>query len=361
MRGVYIHIPFCKSICSYCDFCKFIYNSSWVNKYLSVLSNEIDEYYDNEEVKSIYIGGGTPSILDKNQLSTLGNIIKKFNLSSNIEFTFEINVNDITDELLSSLYSMGVNRLSIGVESFNNENLKYLNRKHTRKEISNNIKKCRSYGFDNISIDIIYALPNESISTVKKDIKEALRLKTEHISTYSLIIEDNTVLGVKKVKPIDEDTDAKMYNIVKRILRKNNYIHYEVSNFSKEGYSSIHNMIYWDNQEYYGFGLGASGYIDNIRYTNTRSFNSYLIGKYRKEELFISKRETMENEIMLGLRKIKGIDIKDFFLKYNINIQDEFNITDLIKEKLLVLDGSMLRISEDNIYIMNEIINMIIS
>ena len=359
MRSVYIHIPFCSSICSYCDFCKILHDDIWASEYLINLEKEIVKYYDNDEIRTLYIGGGTPSTLNIANLHRLMQTIKIFNIKYLEEFTFEMNVNDITEEKLKILKDSGVNRISIGVESFNKYNLKYLNRKHTKEEINNSINLAKQY-FDNINVDLIYALPIESMITLKKDIKELLKLNVPHVSTYSLIIENNTVLGVKKTKPISEDDDYEMYKYITKKLRKKGYIHYEVSNFAKEGFESKHNLTYWDNNEYYGFGLGAHGYIDGVRYENTRSFNTYLKGDYRFNEVVLSQRETMENEIILGLRKLEGIDIKKFFDRYNTNVQEVFNITPLIKQGLLKLEGQMLMIPESKIYIMNEILNKIL-
>lgn len=359
MRSVYIHIPFCKSICSYCDFCKFLHEEVYASEYLNELSKEIDKYYDNDKIRTLYIGGGTPSVLSLNNLKKLFEITKKFDTSLLEEFTFEMNIDDITEEKLLLLKTNNVNRISIGIQSFNGINLKYLNRKHTKNEIIKNINLAKNY-FTNINVDLMFALPIETFSTLKKDVKEILKLDVPHISTYSLIIEQNTVLSHNKVKPIEEDLDYKMYSYILKELKKNNYNHYEVSNFAKEGYQSKHNLNYWQNNEYYGFGLGAHGFISELRYENTRSFNTYLKGNYRFNELVLSKREDMENEVILGLRKLEGINIVDFFNKYKINIQEEFNITPLLKNGLLKIKDNNIYIPEEKIYIMNTILNEIL-
>lgn len=359
MRSVYIHIPFCKSICSYCDFCKFLHEEVYASEYLNELSKEIDKYYDNDKIRTLYIGGGTPSVLSLNNLKKLFEITKKFDTSLLEEFTFEMNIDDITEEKLLLLKTNNVNRISIGIQSFNEINLKYLNRKHTKNEIIKNINLAKNY-FTNINVDLMFALPIETFSTLKKDVKEILKLDVPHISTYSLIIEQNTVLSHSKVKPMEEDLDYKMYSYILKELKKNNYNHYEVSNFAKEGYQSKHNLNYWENNEYYGFGLGAHGFISELRYENTRSFNTYLKGNYRFNELVLSKREDMENEVILGLRKLEGINIVDFFNKYKINIQEEFNITPLLKNGLLKIKDNNIYIPEEKIYIMNTILNEIL-
>ncbi len=359
MRSVYIHIPFCSSICSYCDFCKFLHDDIWAEEYLLHLEKEINKYYDNDIVKTIYIGGGTPSTLNIKNLNKLMEIVKIFKRVDNLEFTFEMNVNDITEEKLIILKNNGVNRISVGVESFNKNNLAFLNRKHNKKDIFNNINLLKKY-FDNINVDLIYALPIETLNVLKSDIKEILKLNVNHISTYSLIIENNTVLSVKNIKPIDEDKDSKMFKYIVKKLKSKGYKHYEVSNFAKPGFESKHNLNYWNNDEYYGFGLGSHGFISELRYENTRSFNNYLKDNYRVNELVISKKEDMENQVILGLRKLDGIDVKEFFDKYKENIQDIFNIKPLLREGLLKMNGNNIYIPEEKIYVMNYILNRII-
>lgn len=356
MKSVYLHIPFCKHICSYCDFCKMNYKKEWVVKYLEVLKEEVLEKYNGEVLKTIYIGGGTPSCLDNEDLQQLFEIVKIFKLDKTYEFTFECNVNDINEEILAILKENGVNRLSIGVESFNNNNLKTIERKHTFEEAIENIKLAKNLGFDNINVDLMYALPNETLATVKKDLTQILKLEVEHISTYSLIVEEHTKLKIQGIKPIDEDLDAKMYDYIVKKLKSKGYEHYEISNFALNGYESKHNLTYWNNEYYYGFGLGAHGYVHGFRYQNTRNLQDYLNKNYILEENILSKTQIMENEIMLGLRKTNGININEFFNKYELNIQDVFPIKALLKSKDLIYKNGYIFINPDKLYIMNEIL-----
>lgn len=356
MESVYIHIPFCKSICSYCDFCKLIYNGPWVTQYLNALVAEIRDKYLGEKVKTLYIGGGTPSCLKEKDLKYLMDIIKLFDLTELEEFTFECNLNDINEELLNVLKANGVNRLSIGIESFNEDNLKFMERNHTFLEAQENIKLCRSKGFDNINVDLIYGIPGESLKDLKKDLELILKLEPEHISTYSLIFEDNTKLSLKKMNPIPEELDASMYEMICDKLDSKNYIHYEVSNFCKKGKMSKHNWHYWSNLEYYGFGLGASGYVHGERYTNTRSLTKYLKGEFVLEAEILSKEDMMYNEVMLGLRKMEGINLKDFFRKYEVNLQEVFDLKEVLREEELLVDGEYLYVNPLYIYVMNEIL-----
>lgn len=355
ITSMYIHIPFCSNICSYCDFCKLYYNKDLVNNYLISLDNEIKSNYKNESLKTIYIGGGTPSALNIEELQKLFNILSQLKLSKNYEYTFECNIENITEEKLKLLKENKINRLSIGVQSFNQKILNFLERKYTKKDIINKINLAKKY-FKNINIDLIYAVPNQTLEDLENDLKEFIKLDITHISTYSLILEDNTKLKINKTEYIDEDLDSNMYNLIKKILKKNNFNHYEVSNFTKKGYESQHNLNYWNNNKYYGFGLGASGYINNIRYTNTRSINNYINKKYILETEVIDKITDIENEMILGLRKIKGINKQNFYNKFNSKINDYYNIEQLIKDKKIVETKNYLKIPEKFIYISNMIL-----
>ena len=360
MHSIYIHIPFCNSICSYCDFCKVLYNKEWVNKYLICLEEEIKNRYDNELTNTIYIGGGTPSSLDIEPLKKLMDICKIFNISDKYEFTFECNINDITEEKLEILKKNGVNRLSIGIESFDKKKLKFMERSSNYEEVLEKINLCRNLDFNNINVDLIYGIPGENLHTLKNDLKKMLTLDVEHISTYSLMVEDNTKIGIKGIKPIREELDSKMYKYIVKFLTNNGYEHYEVSNFCKHDKYSRHNLNYWQNKEYFGFGCGASGYIGNVRYTNTLSISKYLNKDIKNMEELLSLKDVMDNEIMLGLRLTKGINLQEFFNKYEVNLQEVYNIKPLLKNKELIYKDGNIFINPKYIYVMNEILIKII-
>ena len=278
IKSCYIHIPFCNTICSYCDFCKLLYNEKIVDSYLEHLEKEIRSIYKNEILDTIYIGGGTPSSLNLYQLDKLFNILNILKKSDNIEYTIECNFDSITIDKLKLFKKYGINRLSFGLESTIKNNLDILERNISKNMVRKTIKQCRSLGFNNINIDLMYAIPNENIIDLEKDIDFILSLDVEHISTYSLIIEEHTKLYINNTNYISEDLDYEMYKLICNKL--NNYNHYEISNFAKEGYYSRHNMCYWKNRKYYGFGLGASSYILDKRINNTKSINKYLEDKY---------------------------------------------------------------------------------
>ncbi len=355
-KAAYIHIPFCKTICSYCDFCKVFYNENWVKKYLECLKLEIEDNYNGEPLTSIYIGGGTPSSLNPKYLTSLFEIINMLNTQSVKEFTFECNLNDINRELLELLKSNGVNRLSIGIQSFHSEKLKYMGRNHTFLDAQNKINLCRSLGFHNINIDFIYGFSFETPKLLKKDLNQILALEPDHISTYSLIIEEGTILKVRNFERANDEQDANLYEIICKRLKKKKYIHYEISNFAKKGKESLHNLRYWKNLEYYGFGLAASGYLDKIRYTNTKSLTKYLKQEYSGEKELLSPRDIMDNHMMLGLRLTKGISIKEFESTYKIKLENAYPIKPLVKNGDLIIKKGNIFINPDKLYIMNEIL-----
>lgn len=356
VSSVYIHIPFCESICSYCDFCKFLKNDEWINSYLKELKKEVKTKYNNELIKTLYIGGGTPSSLNIDELNELFKIIKTFNLSNDCEFTFECNIENITEEKLKLLFQNGVNRLSIGVETFNPSFLSYLNRHHKNEDVFEKIAIAKKIGFKNINIDLIYALKNQTLTDLKYDLDCFFKLDIPHLSIYSLIIEEHTKLYNDNEKNISEDLDYKMYEYIVNTLKEHGYNHYEISNFAKPGFESKHNLIYWHNKNYYGFGLGASGYIGNTRYDNTKSFNNYLKGKYVLERHDLSYDEVISNEYILGFRMIKGINKKEYFLKYNKDIKEDLTILKLLKENKLMENDEYVFINPKDIYVSNNIL-----
>lgn len=356
MKSVYIHIPFCKTICSYCDFCKHLYNNENVEKYLIALENEIKDRYNEEELETLYIGGGTPSALSIKELKKLFNIIKIFKLKKLKEFTFECNIKDITEELIKLLIENKVNRLSIGIESFNKNKLKFMEREANFDDTKGKIEMIRKYGINNINLDLMYAIPNEKLKDLKKDLKQILKLKPEHISTYSLILEEYTKISINKVEPINEELELKMYNYIRNKLKKKKYKHYEISNFSLTGKESLHNLTYWNNEEYYGFGLSSHGYIDGIRYENTKNFNKYINEEFVHKQEIVGIKEKQENELMLGFRKVEGINLQCFYDKYGVNMQDIFPIKPLLKNKDLIYKNGYVYINPDKLYIMNEIL-----
>ena len=345
MKSVYIHIPFCNSICSYCDFCKMQYNNDWVDVYLDSLKEEVKTYYKGEKIRTLYIGGGTPSILSIDELNKLFEITNLFNIEELEEFTIECNIESITNE-----------KLSIGIQTFNPKYIKLLNRHHTNEEVLEKIELAKLVGFDNINVDLMYALPGETIEELESDVDEFLKLNVSHISCYSLMIEPNTKLFIEKYKPIDEDIDYEMYKYIEKRLTNREYIHYEISNYGKMGMESKHNLVYWNNEFYYGFGLSASGYLENYRYDNVKNKDKYNAHNYIKNIHKISDEDKMKYELILGFRKIKGINKKIFENKYAKDIHEVFNIKELLNKKMLEENEEYIFIPDEWIYKSNEIL-----
>lgn len=352
MKSCYIHIPFCEKICSYCDFCKMYYNEDKVNQYLNELESEIRSTYHNEEIKTLYIGGGTPSCLNIKQLKKLFDIIKIFKKSDDLEFTIECNFSNTSLEKLELFYKYGVNRLSFGIESISKKNLTLLERSEDITTIRSIISSARKVGFNNINVDLMYALPGETVDDLNQDLDFIFDLDIEHISCYSLIIEEHTKLGIKKVLNIDEDLDYEMYEVICKRMKDKGFKHYEISNYAKGNFYSRHNLIYWENEEYFGFGLGTSGFIGNRRYNNTRSLDNYLKGSYLLEEEILEKVDLVYYEIMLNLRKSDGINLDEIYDKYKVRL----DYSNLVRKGLLCLEENRLYIPEDKWYISNDII-----
>lgn len=352
---IYIHIPFCSHICSYCDFPKVLYNKKYINKYLESLELEIKKRYRDEEVVSIFIGGGTPTSLDIDELKRLLDITNLFNKKDNLEFTIESNIECLDVAKVRLLKKYNVNRVSLGVQSFNSKNLNTLNRYHDREQVFNVVSLLKKIGIFNISIDLIYGV-NDDITLLKKDIDSFLELDIPHVSCYSLIIEKNTIFGNYDRKYIDDNIEYEMYKYIEDTLTKNGYLHYEVSNYTKEGYRSIHNLNYWDNGEYYGFGLGAVSYLDNYRINNTRNLTKYIDGDYKLDKEYEDRNIRISNGLILGFRKIKGINIEEFNKRYDTDIINLYNVKELVRDNILVIKDGYISIDSKYLYMSNEIL-----
>ena len=357
IKGLYIHIPFCKSICSYCDFPKRLGDNELFDEYIDKLFLELDSY-ENElnNIDTVYIGGGTPNILNLNQLEKLFSKIKNILFKSK-ENTIELNPELITNDLCKLLNKYNFNRVSIGIESPDDKIIKFLNRHHKKEDIINSFKYLRNNNINNINCDLIFGIPNTNINDVKEDLSFILSLNPTHISYYDLIIEDRTLLSYlvknKKIEPLDPDLEADMYDYINKILKEAGYNHYEVSNYAKENFESIHNMIYWTYDDYIGIGMAASSKINNVRHTNQSTIKAYFeafCNEYDNLSIENQKTEFM----VLGLRMLKGISIKEYERLFKSSPFDDFKfINKLIDDGLLVLDNNYLRIPENKMFIAN--------
>ena len=320
-KCAYIHIPFCKSKCFYCAFTSTC-NLNLETGYVISLLKDIDTNYQNNELKTLYFGGGTPSLL---KIEHVKKIINKFKFEENPEITFEINPDNANIEYLIELKNCGINRLSIGIQTFNDDILKLIGRKHDSKTAISAVKNAQTAGFNNISVDFIYGLPNQNTGMFRQDLKTAKKLNIQHISLYGLKIEKNTVFENNLPENLpDDDRQADMYEAA--IDELNEYVHYEVSNFAKNtDFKSKHNINYWKNREYYGFGCAAHGYENGIRYANALNIKKYIESPLLREFGHTeTPEEKLQEEIFLGLRLSEGINTSEINNKFNIDFEKKY-------------------------------------
>ena len=357
IKALYIHIPFCEHICDYCDFTKLQYFTIFAKPYLKHLKEELDSYHIDHQLETIYVGGGTPTALEDDLFVELLKIIEPYT-SGVKEYTFECNPESLSDFKLSVMKEYGVNRLSIGVESTNDEILKSINRHHTYLDVKNAILRAKEYGFDNINVDLILGLPGSDLAQLKIDLDNLLSLGIQHLSCYSLTVHPNTVFFLKNISEPLSDQSREYYDLVHNNMKEHGFIHYEVSNWALPGRESKHNMVYWKNEQYYGVGLGASGYVGNVRYTNTRSITEYLKGKTRDTEEVVSMKDDIEYQIMLNLRTIKGLNLDEFKEKFGIDLlkAKEKEIQRMIDSGLLKQEGQNLIPTYEGMMVLDTII-----
>ena len=359
--SAYVHIPFCTQICYYCDFSKVFIKNQPVDSYLEHLIEEYDSY-DIKKLRTLYIGGGTPTALSAPQLAfLLEKLTDKLDLSYLEELTIEANPGDLDQEKIAVLKDSPVNRVSLGVQTFNDRMLKQIGRSHSEKDIYDNIANLKKAGFDNISIDLIYALPKQTMEDVKTNVAKAIALDIPHMSLYSLILENHTVFMNRmrrgKLPLPKEDLEAEMFDYIIAELEKAGFEHYEISNFSKPGFESRHNLMYWNNAEYYGIGAGASGYVDGVRYKNHGPIRHYLqaveAGNARVQEEMLTLKEKMEEEMFLGLRKKSGVSKKRFEEKFGISFEDQYGdiVSELTEQGLLVPDRDIVRMTKQGLFL----------
>lgn len=369
--GLYIHIPFCAKKCDYCDFKSFENKGNLIDEYIKWLNYEIKSIGESNKndftsnldslinLKTIYIGGGTPSFINSNYIKMLLETIKNnFQMDKNVEITIEVNPGTITREKLKDYKEAGINRLSIGSQSTIDRILKEIGRIHKYSDIINTYNLARSMNFNNINLDLMIGLPKQTIDDVISSINDILKMNPEHISVYSLILEEGTKFYEKWEKnelilPNDEE-ERSMYWTVKKMLEKAGYIHYEISNFSKPGFESKHNLDCWKQEEYIGVGVAAHSYTNNIRYSNINNIEQY-IQNYKNgselDNLVFHEKQNMQNKMkeymILGLRKIEGIHIQEFKRKFGNNPIMLFKkeLDKLVKEDLIEIDGDIIKLT----------------
>ncbi|WP_373760507.1 radical SAM family heme chaperone HemW [Streptococcus ferus] len=360
--SAYVHIPFCTQICYYCDFSKVFIKNQPVDTYLVKLMQEVD-YYELPALRTLYIGGGTPTALSAEQLDVLLTKLEaRLDLSQLQEFTIEANPGDLTAEKIAVLKRSKVNRISLGVQTFNDRHLRQIGRGHNEAQIYDSISGLKEAGFFNISIDLIYALPGQTMMDIEKNVEKALALDIPHLSLYSLILENHTVFMNRQRRGQlhlpNEDTESDMFAYILSELKRHGFDHYEISNFAKPGFESRHNLMYWDNAEYYGIGAGASGYLNGMRYRNRGPIQHYLKavseqGHARLHEEYLTKAEQMEEEMFLGLRKKSGISVARFEEKFQLSFNDLYGtiVDQLIAEGLLKNNKQQIQMTQKGLFL----------
>ena len=400
--GIYIHIPFCQHKCDYCDFISFSNKQDFIENYVEAVKKEIYNYFKDKTfletytVTTIYIGGGTPSYIDSKYICEIMEVLEK-NLKQNkvkfedMEITIEVNPGTVNKEKLEQYKKAKINRLSIGLQSTNNKILKEIGRIHTYEQFLETYQMAKQVGFDNINVDLMIGLPNQTIEDIKTSLNEVIQLNPTHISVYSLIVEEGTVIAKKiqnlQLQEMDEELERNMYWYVKNTLELNGYIHYEISNFAKEGKESKHNLNCWRQKEYIGIGLAAHSYLNYVRYTNTSEMNQYITRMIHLNrqivndilELSNHKEKTSLEEheknietvyeieevqdvedrkkeyMLLGLRTIEGVSISKFKEKYIDNpiFLYRKELEKLVEEKLVMIDGDYIRLTNKGLDLAN--------
>jgi len=357
--GIYVHIPFCKRKCYYCDFISYCNEESRIEEYINSIKKEIAWQKIKSEITTIYIGGGTPSYIESKNIKEILKEIQNKNVSENAEITIEVNPGTVTMEKLTDYKQAGINRLSIGLQSAKDELLKQIGRIHNFEQFLETYKMAREVGFKNINIDLMLGLPNQRISDLKETLEKVIDLQPEHISVYSLIVEEGTPIANKieqgEFKLPEEDIERNMYWYVKNTLELKGYTHYEISNFAKKGYESKHNMNCWNQKEYIGIGAAAHSYRDITRYSNTENIEEYIRniqeGNFERNRIIheIQKEEDIKKEYMiLGLRQIEGVQISKFKEKFVDNPIYLFR-----KELNKLSEQNLISIDDDNIKLTN--------
>ncbi|AOM82575.1 radical SAM family heme chaperone HemW [Salisediminibacterium beveridgei] len=369
--AIYLHIPFCEQICYYCDFNKFFLKNQPVDEYIAALRQEIQMYaaqhHPEEPITSIYIGGGTPTSISTDQLAqVIEGLSGAFPLSPDAEITVEVNPGSCSDEKMAMLKKTGVNRLSIGVQTFDPELLKAINRDHHPIDAKKTVELARSHGINDLSVDLMFGLPNQTMEQWNDTLKQAFELPVTHISAYSLKVEPKTVFyqweRQGRLDRPTEDLEADMYNQLVSGAVNAGFQQYEISNFARGQYQSRHNLVYWNNQEYYGFGAGAHGYLNGERYANHGPLPKYLKAMESRErptlhEHPVPLHEQKEEFMFMGLRKISGISLEEYQSRYGEQVAETFPgvMDELVKEGLLVMDEDSVRLSSEGKLLGNQV------
>ncbi|MDQ0416234.1 oxygen-independent coproporphyrinogen-3 oxidase [Croceifilum oryzae] len=370
-KAIYLHIPFCTHKCFYCDFTAYVVEGQPVEEYLTAIDREMEVTVSQVppgEIEAIFIGGGTPTVLNPSQMKRFLTSIRQYfpNWSPHIEYTIEANPGTTTPELLDVMREGGINRISFGAQTFREDLLKDIGRIHGVSDIERSVRQAREAGFDNLSLDLMFGLPKQTVQDVKDTLERAVGLQPEHFSAYSLKVEEGTLfhhLYERKKLPLpSEDDEAQMYLLTRQYLAEHGYDQYEVSNFAKPGRTSRHNKTYWYNQEYYGLGTGAHGYMDGVRFANIKGVKEYNARLQKgerpvAESYQVDRNEDIENFMILGLRLMEGVSKDTFRERYSIEMETVFGhvIVPWIEKGLLHWQGDRLVLTEQGLMFGNDV------
>ncbi|MEA5026235.1 MAG: radical SAM family heme chaperone HemW [Erysipelotrichaceae bacterium] len=352
--SLYVHVPFCRSICAYCDFCRVGYQPDLADRYLSELARELQQRFPEQPLKTIYIGGGTPTALNHQQLEKLLRLLQPY--TKNIsEYTIEINPETVDETKIKLLVHYGINRVSIGVQTFDAALLRLIERRHTPAQIKKVIDQLHQAGIHNISLDLMYGLPQQSLSAFCHDVEKAAALRITHVSLYLLTIEPQAKFGRQHIRPANDELADEMYfNALSRLEQKG-FKQYEISNFAKDGYASQHNLAYWHYEDFSGIGLGASGKIGTMRYTNTTNFIKYFNHEYEQETVHNDRKSYLFELLMMGLRLKEGITLNDDTYRDIMELYQE-PLNQLVQRGDLIIERNHFKTVGSAYFMLNDIL-----
>ena len=357
VKSCYVHVPFCSSICAYCDFQRAGYSEVLCDKWLDALEIEISMKQIPSGLKTMYIGGGTPSCLKSDQLKRLLEILQPY-VSAIEEYTMEMNPESCTDDVCALVSAYGVNRVSLGVQSFEPRLLQLMNRHHDEKTIENAIASLHRFGIHNISVDAMYSLPTQTMSEWISTLQKCVSLDVTHLSMYSLTIEPGSAFARQRIKPLDADTEADMYEQAISFLENNGFVQYEISSFCKPGYESRHNTAYWHYNDFIGLGLGASGKENHVRYDHPFGFQNYLNDPSHLEVIELSKQDEMFEMIMMGLRLKEGMSLSLFKERFDCDFDDVYHdvLCHCISKGWLIVEQGKVKATDRGFEILNTVL-----
>ena len=354
---LYLHVPFCRSICYYCDFCHTVFAREKADAWLDALAEELKRREINSHLVTAYIGGGTPTALEISQLDRLLTMLDPYTQEVT-EYTCEVNPESLDEEKAACMARHGISRASIGWQTSDPQLLRSTGRHHTAEDAEKAADILRKQGITNLSFDLMYSLPGQTMESLRKSVWDVLRLRPEHLSLYSLTVEENTVFGKKGVSPLDEDTEADMYEWICAELERAGYVHYEISNFARPGFESKHNTAYWEYRDFYGVSCGASGKEPGLRYDNTRSLAQYLRDPLTRTEIPLTRREEMFEAVMMGLRLKRGMSVSLFEERFACTVQQAYGkkLQALLEKGMLESGGDTLRCTDKGYPLLNDIL-----